>query len=84
MSYGRERLPHRIDLIARTKKILNIMSEDFCADVDSSNKESNAIYNEQRWWILAAIFLTHYRKVFLWRIYSIWQATKRGNIKLIL
>ena len=40
------------------------MSEDFCADDDSSNKESNAIYNEQRWWILAAIFLTHYRKVF--------------------
>ena len=55
------------------------MSEDFCADDDRSNKESNAIYNEQRWWILAAIFLTHYRKVLSWRIYSIWQATKRGT-----
>ena len=60
------------------------MSEDFCADDDRSSKESNAIYNEQRWLILAAIFLTHYHKVFSRRIYSIWQATKRGNIKLIL
>ena len=60
------------------------MSEDFCADDDRSNKESNAIYNEQRWFIFGSHFSHALPQGFFVAHLFHWAATKRGNVKLIL